>query len=190
MQKMLMQSLKKSAKSIQMQRIIVMHIFPTLIFIYTLRLSNIVDIIFFYKFKANFPRSDINHFIPKDDFKMNPATNILHYGQGIFEGVKAYKNEEGKITTFRIDENIKRMNRSAERLCMPTLDADVVLPASRSDNLSVNNKEHIHCTYFLCIFMLNSIKPQNLVIAFFVGAICMKSLQVFNTAKEKISLVG
>ena len=67
--------------------------------------------------------------IPYDDFKMNPATNILHYGQGIFEGVKAYKNEEGKITTFRIDENIKRMNRSAERLCMPTLDADVVLPA-------------------------------------------------------------
>ncbi|MDE6566007.1 MAG: branched-chain amino acid aminotransferase [Clostridia bacterium] len=67
--------------------------------------------------------------IPYDDFKMNPATNILHYGQGIFEGVKAYKDKNGKITTFRIDENIKRMNRSAERLCMPTLDADVVIPA-------------------------------------------------------------
>ena len=46
--------------------------------------------------------------IPYDDFKMNPATNILHYGQGIFEGVKAYKDANGKITTFRIDENIKR----------------------------------------------------------------------------------
>ena len=67
--------------------------------------------------------------IPYDDFKMNPATNILHYGQGIFEGVKAYKNENGKITTFRIDENIKRMNRSAERLCMPVLDSEVVIPA-------------------------------------------------------------
>ena len=67
--------------------------------------------------------------IPYDDFKMSPATNILHYGQGIFEGVKAYKDNDGNITTFRIDENIKRMNKSAERLCMPTLDADVVIPA-------------------------------------------------------------
>ena len=64
--------------------------------------------------------------IPYEDFMLSPATNCLHYAQGIFEGAKAYKTDEGKITVFRIDENLKRMNRSAERLCMPTFDTETV----------------------------------------------------------------
>lgn len=67
--------------------------------------------------------------IPYEDFNMSPATTCLHYAQGIFEGAKAYKTKEGKITVFRIDENFKRMNRSAERLCMPTFDSEVVKEA-------------------------------------------------------------
>lgn len=67
--------------------------------------------------------------VPFENLSMSPATNILHYAQGIFEGVKAYKDAEGKITSFRLEENFARMNRSAERLCMPTIDAKVVMDA-------------------------------------------------------------
>lgn len=67
--------------------------------------------------------------VPYASFQMPPATNILHYGQGIFEGAKAYKTKEGKITVFRIDDNFKRMNNSARRMCMPTFDAEVVKEA-------------------------------------------------------------
>lgn len=67
--------------------------------------------------------------VPYEELKLDPCTNILHYGQGIFEGVKAYKNEEGKITTFRLNDNLDRMNRSAARLCMPQFDTKVVFDA-------------------------------------------------------------
>lgn len=67
--------------------------------------------------------------VPFENLSMSPATNILHYAQGIFEGVKAYKDAEGKITSFRLEENFARMNRSAQRLCMPTIDAKVVMDA-------------------------------------------------------------
>ena len=67
--------------------------------------------------------------VPYAPFQIAPATNILHYAQGIFEGAKAYKNSEGKITVFRIDDNFVRMNKSATRLCMPNFDAEVVKKA-------------------------------------------------------------
>lgn len=64
--------------------------------------------------------------LPYQDFSIDPSTNILHYGQGIFEGMKAYKNKNGKITMFRSYDNLKRMNNSAKRLCMPEIDIDEV----------------------------------------------------------------
>lgn len=67
--------------------------------------------------------------VPYAPFAIAPATNVLHYAQGIFEGAKAYKNSEGKITVFRIDDNFVRMNKSATRLCMPNFDAAVVKKA-------------------------------------------------------------
>lgn len=67
--------------------------------------------------------------VPFEPFEMSPASNVLHYAQGIFEGAKAYKNEKGEITVFRIDDNFIRMNNSATRLCMPTFDAKVVKDA-------------------------------------------------------------
>ncbi|MEG1608939.1 MAG: aminotransferase class IV, partial [Clostridia bacterium] len=67
--------------------------------------------------------------VPYAPFSIAPATNILHYAQGIFEGAKAYKNKDGKITVFRIDDNFVRMNNSAERLCMPRFDSQVVKDA-------------------------------------------------------------
>ena len=67
--------------------------------------------------------------VPYDDFRINPACCSLHYGQGIFEGLKAYKNSKGEITMFRPRDNFVRMNRSAERLCMAQLDIDTVIAA-------------------------------------------------------------
>ena len=67
--------------------------------------------------------------VPYAPFSMPPATNVLHYAQSIFEGAKAYKNQEGRITVFRIDDNFRRMNNSAERMCMPKIDAKAVKAA-------------------------------------------------------------
>ncbi len=67
--------------------------------------------------------------VPYAPFAMPPATNVLHYAQGIFEGAKAYKTKEGKITVFRIDDNFSRMNRSASRMCMPNFDSQKVKDA-------------------------------------------------------------
>ncbi|MCB9249070.1 MAG: branched-chain amino acid aminotransferase [Ignavibacteriales bacterium] len=64
-----------------------------------------------------------------EDFKISPAALAFHYGQEIFEGLKAYKHADGKIVLFRPEENIKRLNRSAKRLCMPEVDMDLALTA-------------------------------------------------------------
>ncbi len=65
--------------------------------------------------------------VPYDDFKIDPACCSLHYGQGIFEGMKAYKSADGKIAMFRPKDNFARMNKSATRLCMQNFDEDKAL---------------------------------------------------------------
>jgi len=55
----------------------------------------------------------------------------LHYGQEIFEGLKAYRGPENEIYFFRPQENIKRMNASAEKLCMPAMDEDLFMEAMK-----------------------------------------------------------
>lgn len=63
--------------------------------------------------------------VPYGSFSLDPSTCVLHYGQGIFEGLKAYKDAKtGKITMFRPYDNFKRMNNSARRLCMPEIDGE------------------------------------------------------------------
>lgn len=59
--------------------------------------------------------------VPFEDLSLTPATSVLHYGQTIFEGMKAYRNKEDKVFLFRPDQNAKRFNESAERMCMPTV---------------------------------------------------------------------
>ena len=59
--------------------------------------------------------------VPFASFSMHPAATCLHYGAEIFEGMKAYRAANGDIQLFRPDCNAKRMNDSAERLCLPTL---------------------------------------------------------------------
>ncbi|NQT57194.1 MAG: branched chain amino acid aminotransferase, partial [Desulfobacteraceae bacterium] len=62
---------------------------------------------------------------PYGDISIDPAAMAIHYGQEIFEGLKAYYGKDGVIYLFRAEENFKRLNRSASRLCMPDVDIDL-----------------------------------------------------------------
>jgi branched-chain amino acid aminotransferase len=66
---------------------------------------------------------------PYGPMLMEPSTMVLHYGQAIFEGMKAYRTAAGGIQLFRPQENLKRLSRSAARLCMPPLDEEFILSA-------------------------------------------------------------
>lgn len=69
---------------------------------------------------------------PYGDIAMDPAAMVLHYGQGIFEGLKAYRTETGAIQLFRPRENIKRFNRSCRRMCMPEIDVEFAIASLKS----------------------------------------------------------
>jgi branched-chain amino acid aminotransferase len=62
---------------------------------------------------------------PFGPFLLSPTTLALHYGQTIFEGMKAFRTEEGRIHIFRADRHYERLGRSAERMCMPVPPPDV-----------------------------------------------------------------
>ncbi len=62
--------------------------------------------------------------VPFGPLPIHPASTVLHYGAEIFEGMKAYRTADGVIRLFRPMENIKRLNNSAERLCLPLLDEE------------------------------------------------------------------
>jgi len=64
---------------------------------------------------------------PYAPFPLDPATAVLHYGQSLFEGLKAFRGKDGKIRLFRPDKHVARLNRTAERMCIPTLDPDLIL---------------------------------------------------------------
>ncbi len=57
--------------------------------------------------------------VPYQKFEFMPGLITLHYGQSIFEGMKAFRNHQGQIVLFRPDQNLKRFNLSAGRMCMP-----------------------------------------------------------------------
>ena len=65
--------------------------------------------------------------VPFGPIPLHPASTVLHYGAEIFEGMKAYRASDGSIRFFRPMENIKRLNTSAERLCLPQLDEEGAL---------------------------------------------------------------
>ena len=62
-------------------------------------------------------------------FALDPAASVLHYAQEIFEGMKAYRHEGGRVVLFRPDENARRFNESAKRMAMPELPEEVFLAA-------------------------------------------------------------
>src|SRR5512138_1534898 len=60
---------------------------------------------------------------------LDPAAMVFHYGQEIFEGLKAYRAKDGGILTFRPEANFERLNRSAARVCLPALPVDAGMAA-------------------------------------------------------------
>lgn len=67
--------------------------------------------------------------IPYGPLTLEPSAMVFHYGQSVFEGLKAYKSSDGRILLFRPDENFKRMNVSNRRLCIPEIDEEFALKA-------------------------------------------------------------
>ena len=67
--------------------------------------------------------------VPFENLSIHPAATVLHYGSEIFEGLKAYRRADGKVQLFRPMENIRRMNNSAERLCLPQIPEDMAFEA-------------------------------------------------------------
>lgn len=70
--------------------------------------------------------------VPFQNFEISPAAMVFHYAQEIFEGMKAYRGQDGAIRLFRADENIKRLNNSAERLCIPYIPENLMLKAIKT----------------------------------------------------------
>lgn len=67
--------------------------------------------------------------VPFGYLSIHPASTCLHYGSEIFEGLKAYRRADGEVQLFRPIENIRRMNSSAERLCLPEIPEDIAMEA-------------------------------------------------------------
>jgi branched-chain amino acid aminotransferase len=68
-----------------------------------------------------------SYITPYRDIPMSYAMSALHYGQAIFEGMKAYKSESGEVSIFRPLENFKRMNKSAIRMAMPEVPEEIFM---------------------------------------------------------------
>jgi branched-chain amino acid aminotransferase len=67
--------------------------------------------------------------VPYAPLELDPATMVLHYGQAIFEGLKAYKTKDNNILLFRPAKNMERVNISNDRLCIPPVDVDFCVEA-------------------------------------------------------------
>jgi len=65
--------------------------------------------------------------VPFGNISLHPASTVLHYGAEIFEGMKAYRRADGGVQLFRPMENIRRMNNSAERMCLPLINEEDML---------------------------------------------------------------
>lgn len=70
--------------------------------------------------------------LPFSNLSLSPATTFMHYGQAIFEGIKAYKDPQGNPIIFRPADNWRRMNRSAERMAMPQVPEELFMEGLRS----------------------------------------------------------
>jgi len=70
--------------------------------------------------------------VPYGPIALDPAAAVLHYGQEMFEGLKAFKAPDGRVLLFRPDMNAKRTNRTNERLCIPPVDEELFIEAIRA----------------------------------------------------------
>lgn len=65
--------------------------------------------------------------VPYEPLTLDPAAMIFHYGQTVFEGLKAYRTDDGRVLLFRPEKNFERLNLSSERLSIPPIDEEAVM---------------------------------------------------------------
>ncbi len=70
--------------------------------------------------------------VPYGPLSLDPSTMVFHYGQAIFEGLKAYKSKNGEINLFRPDMNMKRINKSNQRMSIPPIDEEAAVEALKT----------------------------------------------------------
>lgn len=70
--------------------------------------------------------------VPYQPLSIEPAAAVFHYGQEMFEGLKAYKSREGKVLLFRPDKNAERTNSTNRRMCMPEMDPELYVSAIKA----------------------------------------------------------
>lgn len=82
-----------------------------------------------HMFMADYADGEWNNprIVPYGKIQVSPATPAIHYAQSIFEGLKAHHGPAGEALVFRPIDNLKRMNRSAERMCMPSVPEDLFM---------------------------------------------------------------
>ena len=66
-----------------------------------------------------------------ENLSLHPATMFIHYGQSIFEGLKAFKTENGDVVIFRLEDHLERLNQSAKRVCIPEVNISFMMHALR-----------------------------------------------------------
>lgn len=90
--------------------------------------------------------------VPYGPILMDPSAAVLHYGQEIFEGIKAYRHKDGSIWTFRPDANAKRLRKSAHRMALPELPEEIFIESLRQliavDGAWVPKPENEKTLYF------------------------------------------
>ncbi|RDU23920.1 branched-chain amino acid aminotransferase [Anaerosacchariphilus polymeriproducens] len=70
--------------------------------------------------------------VPYQKIELDPSAMVFHYGQEMFEGLKAYRSEDGKVLLFRPDKNIERANNTNRRICIPEIPEDIFLEAIKT----------------------------------------------------------
>jgi branched-chain amino acid aminotransferase len=69
---------------------------------------------------------------PYAPLTLDPASSVLHYAQAVFDGLKAFRGQDDVVRLFRAPAHIARLNRSCEKLCIPTLDPAMVAASFRA----------------------------------------------------------
>ena len=90
---------------------------------------------------------------PYGEIRMNPGTQVLHYGQSVFEGMKAFKNSNNEILFFRKEENFKRLNKSAVRMSIPEIPKDIFM--NGLDELLALDSEWCKCEEGYSLYSLD-----------------------------------
>jgi branched-chain amino acid aminotransferase len=99
----------------------------------------------------NFLQGNLTRF---GNIELSPSAAILNMGQGIFEGFKAYRREDGRITLFRPEQNAMRMQIGAERMCMPSPSTEQFVDAVKQTVLANKRWVFIPTTAYLSYYLM------------------------------------